>query len=387
MPVPNIGHGHSVGYVSRPPRVGIPCAPRPCRVPLLATILLSPMPRIPILLSAAAGLVLACANEAPVTVTITQQTSGTTALLIAVSPVSDAVAWVAGARGTWVRTTDGGATWTTGQVAGAESLQFRDVHGVDSNTAYLLSIGNGSDSRIYKTTDGGTSWTLQFTNPDSAAFFDCFDFWDGERGLAVSDAVNGETVLIETTDGGATWNRIPASSLPAALPGEGSFAASGTCVIARPGGKAWVATKGRVLMTSDYGRRWNVTDVPVTNGSAAGIFSLAFRDAQFGAAFGGDGAQNPGATDTLLAVTVDGGVTWSPRTNPPLASGVWAGAHLPGMRRSTLIAVGPSGSAWSNDDGMTWRQIDTLNYWGLGALGPKTIWAVGRDGRIGKIEF
>src|SRR6202008_2061757 len=113
---------------------------------------------------------------APAQVTRTEQTSGTTALLIAVSPVNDNVVWVSGARGTWLRTTDGGGTWQSGQVPGADSLQFRDVHAVDANTAYLLSIGNGPQSRIYKTTDAGQTWKLQFTNTEPQGFYDCFDF-------------------------------------------------------------------------------------------------------------------------------------------------------------------------------------------------------------------
>ena len=64
----------------------------------------------------------------------------------------------------------------------AGALQFRDVHAIDAETAYLLSMGEGEQSRIYKTTDSGLTWTLQFTNPESEGFFDCMDFWDGERG-------------------------------------------------------------------------------------------------------------------------------------------------------------------------------------------------------------
>ena len=55
-------------------------------------------------------------------------------------------------------------------MAGAESLEFRDVHAVDAATAYLLSIGSGEQSRIYKTTDAGLTWVLQFTNPEHAGF-------------------------------------------------------------------------------------------------------------------------------------------------------------------------------------------------------------------------
>src|SRR5690349_18144373 len=94
----------------------------------------------------------------PRVITAVDQRSGTNALLIAVSPVDERTVWVSGSGGTWLRTTDGGATWQTGRVAGADSLQFRDVHAVDANTAYLLSIGDGPQSRIYKTTDAGAHW-------------------------------------------------------------------------------------------------------------------------------------------------------------------------------------------------------------------------------------
>ena len=62
--------------------------------------------------------------------TLTQQNSGTTQLLIAVSPVNENVVWAAGTGGTYTVTTDGGNTWTSGVVPGAEALQFRDVQGV-----------------------------------------------------------------------------------------------------------------------------------------------------------------------------------------------------------------------------------------------------------------
>ena len=87
------------------------------------------------------------------------QTSGVTARLRGVSAVSDRVAWASGAAGTVVRTADGGATWTKLPVPDAEKLDFRDVDAVSETTAYILSIGAGPASRIYKTTDAGAHWT------------------------------------------------------------------------------------------------------------------------------------------------------------------------------------------------------------------------------------
>ena len=80
--------------------------------------------------------------------TLTPQVSGTTQGLIGVSPVNSRVVWVSGRGGTFAVTTDGGQTWRSGVVPGAEALQFRDVEGVSDKVAYLLSIGSGSDSQL-----------------------------------------------------------------------------------------------------------------------------------------------------------------------------------------------------------------------------------------------
>jgi photosystem II stability/assembly factor-like uncharacterized protein len=316
---------------------------------------------------------------------LTLQQSGTNALLIAVSAPTDDVAWVAGARRTFLRTTDGGAHWTVGQVpvSDAPNLQFRDVHAVDANTAYLLSIGSGRESRIFKTTDAGATWQTQFINEDTAAFYDCFDFWSADSGVVVSDAVRGELVVRVTTDGGAAWRRVPPSALPPALPGEGSFAASGTCVVAGPGGRAWIATnKGRVIRTTKYGQSWVAVRAPVTVSDSVGVVSVAFRDARHGLAFGGFGGA---AMDSLLAATTDGGATWAPMPRPPLRGGASGGAYA-GNGRGYVIA-GFTGAAHSADDGRTWAVLDTANYWGIGFAPSGEGWLVGRGGRIARVTW
>lgn len=328
------------------------------------------------------------ALSASAQVTHTPQTSGTTALLIAVSAVNDRVVWLSGSVGTYVRTTDGGATWIAARVPGADSLQFRDVHAVDANTAYLLSIGNGDQSRIYKTTDAGAHWTRQFTNPDSAGFYDCMDFWDAKHGVVIGDAVGSDIVILTTADGGAHWNRVPASSLPRAQPNEGSFAASGTCLVTRPGGHAWIVASnpdhGRVLHTANFGKTWSVDTLPITTRAGSGPQSISFRDATHGIALGGGNSAQAG--DAFAATTSDGGHTWTKRTSPPLQTGAWGGVYVRGATRPTVVAVGPAGAVWSADDGVTWTPIDTLNYWSVGFASPSAGWAVGTQGRITKLS-
>ncbi|MBL0170445.1 MAG: hypothetical protein IPP90_06865 [Gemmatimonadaceae bacterium] len=330
----------------------------------------------------------AASAQSPPSVGRTEQASGTSSLLIAVSPVNEKVVWVSGSRGTWVRTVDGGTTWTTGRVPGADSLQFRDVYAVNANTAYLLSIGDGPQSRIYKTTDGGTNWQSQFVNDDPKGFFDCMDFWDAKRGLVIGDAVDGNISMLRTEDGGAHWTRVPAASLPPAQPQEGSFAASGTCLVTGKGGHAWIvastAEHGRLLHTSDYGRSWAVDTLPLTTRAGSGPQSVTFRDARHGMVLGGGNSAASG--DVLIAVTDKGGTRWTARTSPPLARGVWGGVYVPKAKRPTVVAVGPSGAMVTRDEGITWSAIDSVNYWSVGFASPNAGWAVGMGGRITKLS-
>lgn len=340
-------------------------------------------------LAAACGPAAGGDAPAPEPVLVPQE-SGTTALLQAVSPVNDTVVWVSGHRGTYARTTDGGRTWHAARVPGADTLQFRDVHAVSADVAYLLSAGEGELSRIYKTTDGGRSWALQFLNREPQAFFDCLAFWDAERGIAFSDAVDGRFIVLVTSNGGESWEEVPADRLPAAGSGEGSFAASGTCVVTGPGGRGWIgtgsATPARVLYTTDYGRSWQAATTPIVSGEAAGIASLAFRDAEHGVAMGGDLGRPDEHTDNV-AFTSDGGRSWTLAGRPPFTGAIYGGAYVPGASPPTLVAAGPKGLAYSRDDGRTWTSLDTLSYWAVGFASPDAGWAVGPRGRIVHIRF
>ena len=222
---------------------------------------------------------------------LTPQQSGTTQLLISVSPVNSRIVWAAGTGGTYVVTTDGGQTWKSAVVPGAEALQFRDVYGVSDKIAYLMSIGdNTTDFRIYKTVDGGATWKIEFTNQTTNAFYDCFAFWTPTRGITHSDSVNGVFPDIRTTDG-MTWQSI-ANNMPPALTGEASFAASGTCITTQDQTNAWIATGGsstaRILATRDGGHSWNAYDTPLVSSPSAGAVSVAFRDSRNGIVGGGD---------------------------------------------------------------------------------------------------
>ena len=318
----------------------------------------------------------------------TVQTSGVNQRLRGVSAVSEQVAWASGAGSTVLRTVDGGLTWERFIIT-SDTLDFRDVDAIDAQTAYVMSIGNGPASRIYKTTDGGMTWKVQFRNKDEKAFLDAMSFWDANHGIAFGDSVDKQFYILTTADGGRTWSRVPATTLPPAQGNEGAFAASGTNIALFGKSYAWIGTgaaaKSRVLRTTDGGRTWRVADTPLASGPSSGIFSIAFRDAKHGVIAGGDYKKESEAVDNL-AVTNDGGVTWT------LVKGLSGFrsvvAYVPGVKTPALIALGPSGGDYSLDDGRTWQPIDgpgfdTFSF----ARGKQLGWGAGAEGKIGKLTF
>jgi photosystem II stability/assembly factor-like uncharacterized protein len=351
----------------------------------------NPMRRVPPILFLAIG----CSYSAPapelaLDPALTPQQSGTTSLLQAVSVVDENVVWVSGHEGTYAVTTNGGDTWSAGQVPGADTLQFRDVHAFSADVAYLMAAGPGDMSRIYKTTNGGGSWQLQWTNSEPQGFYDCLDFWDENTAVTYGDAIEGELRLIRTTDG-EHWAPVSQDGLPSAEGSEGGFAASGTCMVAGGNSVGWIGTGAgsapRLLRTEDQGASWAAWDTPIIRGGAAsGITSIAFWDNDNGMAFGGDLAVNDAFTDNS-AITSDGGRTWTLTNHPNLLGAVYGSAYVPNTPQPVVAVVGPNGLDYSIDLGTTWAGLDTLSYWAVGFAGPSAGWAVGPSGRVTKISM
>ena len=342
--------------------------------------------------------------------TLIPQHSGTTQLLIAVSPVNSRVVWAAGAGGTYVVTTDGGSHWKSGVVPGAESLQFRDVQGVSDRVAYLMSIGNNTgDFRIYKTEDGGAHWRIQFQNKTVNAFYDCFAFWTPDRGITHSDSVNGVFPDIRTFNG-KTWHSI-AENMPPALTGEASFSSSGTCITTQGWQDAWITTGGssvaRILATRDGGDTWNAYDTPLVSNPNAGGFSVAFRDPWHGIVGGGDLTSNSSAQ---AATSDNGGQTWRLTKKPPIPGAIFCLAYASGLERHdnwshqghfghehdrTVVITTETqpnftsgAAAWTPDEGQTWFKLPQVSgYWAVAFANPEAGWFVGNNGQILKISF
>ncbi len=313
-----------------------------------------------------------------------QQASGVDVQLRGISAVSPKVAWASGAKGTVLRTVDSGQHWEKLAIAGTEGLDFRDIQAFDDKTAFVLSIGLGEQSRIYQTTDGGRNWQLQFTNHNPKAFYDCFAFWDKSHGIAFSDSVDSVFPLLIWN--GADWRPLVPHTLPPALPNEGGFAASGTCIATSGKSDVWFVTGGpaaRIFHSSDRGVNWSAVNSPILSGSPSqGIFSIAFSDSTHGVIVGGD-YSNPKNQEKNAAYTTDGGKSWTLASHSPQGYRS-AVAFIPHSRPLTLIAVGTSGSDYSLDGGGTWVGLDAEDYNAVSFAEPSAGWAVGPKGRIAR---
>lgn len=315
-----------------------------------------------------------------------QQSSGTMSRLRGISAADEKTAWASGANGSVLRTIDGGAQWQAVTTPAAADLDFRDVHAVNASTAFVLSIGEGEKSRIYKTTDAGRTWSLLFTNRNPKAFFDGFAFWDSNNGIAFSDPVDGRFLIIRTADGGANWKEIPRDSMPLAVEGEAGFAASGTSIVAAGTNDVWIATGGaaaRVLHSTDRGLTWSAAVTPIVSGAAsAGIFSIYAASSQLVFVVGGDYTKENEST-VNFARSTDGGKTW---IAGPRLSGYRSAIHAARFgNRAGYVAAGPSGTDFLAAGESSWTAVSKTGYDALSfANGGETGWGAGAAGRVGR---
>jgi photosystem II stability/assembly factor-like uncharacterized protein len=198
--------------------------------------------------------------------------------------------------------------------------------------------------------------------------------------MVFGDPVDGKFVVLSTRDAGKTWNR---TGFPASPEGEGAFAASNSVLVIH-GSDAWVATGGRGGSRVGRLSSSGMAQIPIRHDSdGAGIFSLAFADALHGVAVGGDYSK-PKEGAHNIAITEDGGVTWSEPTGTHPRGYRSAVAWLPPQK--LWITTGTTGSEISRDGGQNWTHFDDGAFNALG-VGGSAAWAVGPKGRIAKLAF
>ena len=221
------------------------------------------------------------------------QRSGTRRYLLSIDAVDTRHAWVGGAGGSVLRTTDGGAHWTSANVDHEAATLYDDVWSVDFTDDHDGWIAGGDAAArtgfIRHTTDGGGSWTEQ-TAVAGAVLYSVTMAADGVGYAVGGDEIDGAGVVLTTTDGGASWGRETVGVPPDRRLSDVTVAAPGD---------VWVTgDHGLLLHSIDGGASWRQVDA----GVGADLFAASFAAPLDGWVVG----------DTQrLYHTTDGGGSWT----------------------------------------------------------------------------
>ncbi len=291
-----------------------------------------------------------------------ERNSPTSSTLHSVSVMDDSVAWIGGESGTVLRTTDGGATWTS---VGGGNLGIQTIYnifGIDEQSALCTTSPSGTN--IYRTTDGGTTWTQVFTN--SGGFLDAIWMTDSNNGFAYGDPVSGFWDLYNTTDGGVTWNPAPP------LAQNGSEAGWNNAMYVSGSDIYFGTNNSTIYYSSDMGNSW----APQSTSTMTNSYSIWFNNSLNGL--------SGGAT---LSQTTDGGGIWSTLSGIPGSSNIFG---ITGFDNKWWVARGTS-IYYSEDNGSTWVTQYTApagNYLHMSqSRNGSTIMAVRNNGGISTYNF
>jgi photosystem II stability/assembly factor-like uncharacterized protein len=218
--------------------------------------------------------------------------------------------------GVFVRTTDGGQTWTEKilEQPNAVDIRLNALHFANAQTGWAVGRDSVGDGIMFKTTDGGDTWAFtrlaEFSQvPTTIYFADTETGWLGGATPAEGDdeGAGGASDILGTTDGGRTWQsqiKLSVSILNLKFVDKQNGWASGT--------------GGAIYHTTDGGRTWNaqrseieVADGPVMPGSEGlklfRVTGLTFVDGQYGYAAAGSEEESTGR----VLGTSNGGAVWS----------------------------------------------------------------------------
>jgi photosystem II stability/assembly factor-like uncharacterized protein len=276
----------------------------------------------------------------------------------------------------FMRTTDGGATWQSGNLTGVDADQFSIfLYPLDDQTAWLATADELDPiaGKIYKTSDGGTTWVHQSTaftgfNETPAGVH----FWNENEGFAYGatcgSTYNDQIAIYTTADGGGQWTKVVTPNMPEQLPGEGICIWNFASFFSVVGDTAWFGTnKGRIFKSTDKGLSWVVIASPFS--TSKWVSSVNFKDANTGIAIGNSPLE--------IKRTIDGGMTWTTLTPTLLPGTIPAQAeYIPGTISTWMIVSHNDKYMVSYNDGDTWETHDSnIEAWSVEFLDAKTAFA------------
>lgn len=281
-----------------------------------------------------------------------------------ISIVDANVVWVYGYNGSspgttaqqWLRTTDGGATWTQGNFnLGNVDLQVSALHALSETVAYVSANATvpSPSGGIWMTSDAGATWTRQpysFNRGESFANF--VHLWNATEGIAVGDPNNGYFEIYKLENTGQNWVRVPAANIATPLEGETGY----TSLYEIRNNSIWFGTnKGRIFKSNDFGQTWPVVQSPLADfDSSTSKGRFAFKNQNEGLLIDGNWNQHK-STDAgntweienpATSAARNGNIAFIPETANAYFS--WGEERTHGMR----------GASYTTDGGLSWIDLN-----------------------------
>ena len=267
----------------------------------------------------------------------------------------------------YVKTSDGGNTWTGGAVDMGPEPYVNNFSPVSNDIAWTSGVDLNFVSYVLKTTDGGNTWTRQledgFSGP--AGYVDFVHFWDAQNGVAVGDPdiSDSDTIpfyeIYTTSDGGSNWSRVPSS--PGLQPYPNEYGAAGFYQV--KGDYVWFGTidlatflSKRLYRSKDRGYHWEEL---TTSADKLGLFS--FSDTLHGIT-----TIRASATLGKFFYTENGGDTWTELPSFSTTAEEYMTSMVLIPQSNYILRVmsfdniaGPFKTLLSKDLGQSWIELGT----------------------------
>ena len=173
--------------------------------------------------------------------------------------------------GVFLRSTNGGVTWTqitNGLPTTGANRYAVDVSPADPNYVYLMTTNsNNSFLGFYRSTDAGLTFTTMSTTPDIAGGQGWFNLAVAADPVTPNTVYAAGTDVHKSLDGGVTWTnltRVYSGAAPNTHPDHHDLTFSGTSTL-------YITNDGGVYKTTDAGATWSNISANLSIGQMYGI--------------------------------------------------------------------------------------------------------------------
>jgi len=299
--------------------------------------------------------------------------------LYSVNFIDENIGYFGGSNNLLLKTTDGGSTIDTITFPADSKSIIKAIHFINENKGWVLSTQTKS-GKVYYTSDGGANWTVQI-NEDKSDLED-IHFYSSAKAICVGG--NKNSLAIYSTSDGMNWTKSSMPSFPISyskLDLHGVFLLNETTAIIVGYGTSSVGLQPSIILKStDGGINWTYMEQAETNRIYTNLYDVSFKDETNGLAIGGD------ATNGYVAYrTTDAGTNWE-KSSFPFG---FTPKSIYSIGNKVWVAGSSGGSAYSTDFGTTWKlstDIPASTLFALQFVNNKIAYAGGYGGLLLKTE-